>query len=1030
MTHTPTAHRLSVSLTLAALLCAGPVRGADPALAAALGPATITQTARGAVVETPRLRAEFRDGVLVGLRNRLTDEEYLDTSADLAAVVPHLPSGLGTQNGEPARDAAEKLYHWPWWEHPNDLYLPNQHYPDGKSGFRVQGSGGKAELAYTGLTDGKSRFADEVFKLTLEIDAATGDLLVTPEAISPRPGVYAANLTLAPLASAITAEAPLCDGLRVSRANTGQVLWTNQWPDYWQYAFVAFNGWKRGAVAIWAQDQKLRFYKNLFYLNNAEGLSFSLSLMNVPPFEELKSCRTPLPWRIQAFDKSWMQAVARYNAWRDTNVKLAPRPPAAQQISFVASLAGPQKAWLERYLRYVSPWQGHATAFLACVRAQSFDRNHADNTPVASLKEDTANWRAAGTYGMAYMQPMIMWGPFKPEAERSAREKQALALHKEADTHLVFQADPATVVQNIDQHHLGHPGWQRWFLDWVKEWCQVYGAQGIYHDQSYHCPIDRRGLAVGGMTTPEGMADYFYKAATENPGTFHGTEMVTEPNAVAVANSIGSGYHWGTAPNMRLARVYDSSPVTAALADPHTVLWSFVRLRGDSTWDLRERRMQEARGQIAGAIDGAYDYNVDPKWWPALCNTPWHDRTRDVTFLKFGLRPRFPEDYSRSVLSYFRGTNGEEFRYEKTPWGSQFVQLQKDGARTFVYGVASGVQAAPVTGAGIANWVVYNQDDPSHTWNRTGPAGLHPERFYVLDPNVPRPPVYFSTTQGYGPSFYESHVEDSGSSPYFVFLRVRTIGNLVRVTGWENLLLHSPAPPKAVYVNGQKTEVKLKEGTAGDYPLSVQAPADIVVILKDPPAALADLWQAALLRVTEVEHPVDYYRSEALRSLANGGVDEQKRPVLQDAAVSPFGFQFGSRKYLHVPVAAPAGSQGGVLRLHLSPGGTNAPAVNQRIEGVELNFQPLALATESTVKKTAEYKGAVYNQTAAVRGNLTIPEVLEIPLAPGEAKLLTLRTLPSAGASFHDVSKVTTRLAVEWVENVPAAAAPAPVAPK
>ena len=977
----------------------------------------ITQTERGAVVETDRFRVEFRDGVLVSLHNKLTDEQYLDVRADIAELVPHLPSGLGTQHGEPARVTAEKLYHWAWWEHPTDLYLPNQHYADGVSSVKCQVSGVRSELTYTNLTDGKERFPDETFSLTLEVDAETGDLLVTPAGQSPRPGVYAANLTLAPLAPAITAEAPITDGVRITRQNTGKVLWGVQWPDYWQYGFISLNGWQRGAIAIWAQDQKLRYYKSLFYLNNDNGLSFSFSAMNVPPFEKLTAARAAVPWRIQAFDTSWAQAAARYRAWRDANVRLAPRPEFAKQTSFIASLAGPQEQWLKSFLRYVGPWQSRAAAFLCSVRGASFDRNHADNTPYKEFKDDTPRWRTAGTYGMAYLQPMIMWGPFRPEEEQHEREKQGIKQHEEADTRLVFQKDPGTRVQHVDQHHLGHPGWQRWFLDWVKEYCQDHGAQGIYHDQSYHAPIDRRGLTIGGMTTPEGMADYFYKAATENPSTFHGTEMVTEPNAVAVSNSIGSGYHWGTAPNMRLARAYDSSPITAALAYPHTVLWSFVRLRGESTWDLRERRMQEARGQIAGAIGGPFNYTVDPKWWPAMCNTPWHDRTRDVTFLKYGLRPYFPSDYRRDVLSYFRGAEGEEFRYERTPWGSRFVQVEKDGKRRLVYAVATGVQAVPEPNAGIAGWLVYNNDGPGHTWNRTGPSGLHPERWYVLDPSVQRPPVWFSTTQGYGPSFYEAYVTDCGCNDYFAFLKLRTIEELSAVVGWESLLLHSPSPPVAVYINGKKTAVKAKEGAAGEYPMSVKAPADIVVVLKPPPAALADLHRAALLRVTETENPVDYYRPQMISDQANGGVDEQERPVLQDAAVSALGFNFGGRKHLYVPVAAPAGSKGGSLRIHLPLLEKYGQKWNHRIEAVEVNFQPLAISHATRQKITIKREGATYQRDAAVQGNLRIPDTIDIPIAPGEVKLLSLRSQPCVAESFHDSAKVTTKLAIEWVEK-------------
>jgi hypothetical protein len=937
--------------------------------------APIERTERGAVVETAAYRVEFRDAVLVSLFNKLTREEYLDSGADLSQVVPHLPSGLGTQHGEPARAASEKLLSWPWWEHPNDLHLPNQHFPSPASAFTFAAEGeSRAVLTYRNLTDGKENYPDEAFSLILEVDGETGDLLVTPHGVSPRPGVHSANLTLAPCVPAITAEAPICDGVRLRRENTGQVLWVNRWPSYWDFGFLALNGWKKGAFGIWTQDKQIRYYKTLFYLNNREGLSFSFSMMSVPPFEELKECRSPLPWRIQAFDKSWAQAAARFRAWRDDNVRLAPRPEFAKRISYIQSVPGPEQRWLEDFLRYIRPYQGNAAAFIACVRKASFDTNHTDNTPKDSFKEDTKRWRAAGTYGMAYLQPMILWSP-KPTNER---EQAAVRLSAECLTHSAFLKDPTATAPYIDQHHLGHPGWQRWFLDWVREWCRDYGAQGIYHDQSYAAPLDRRGLAVGGMTTPEGTADYFYKAATENPDTFHGTEKITEANLVAVSNSIGSGYHWGTAPNMRLARVESPSPVCAALSYPLSVIWSFVRLRGDSTWDLRERHMQEGRAQIAGAIDGPS--GTDPAIHGLFANVPWHDATRDRTFLQYRLRPYFPDDYSPDVLSYFRGQQGEEFRYERTAWGTRFVRIAPDGQKTVVYGTISGVYAAAIETGGIQGWVVYNQDDPNHTWNRTGPSGLHPDRWYLHDPRAKRPPVYFSTNQGYGPSFYESYAEDGFANEFLAFLRLRLIERLVDVLGRERVDVHCPEPPKAVFVNGKPVKAE-RQGETNVYTLSVGIPADICVIVKSPPPGLDRLHEAAALRVTERRLPVDFFVSpEMTKRYLDGGMDKDGRKVLQGyPAVGnvTFGFNYGQRDRIYVPLTPPAGSKGGAMKVHLNPASFVEVSIN-----------------------------------AVARPD--VPPVLEIPLKPDEVVLLSLVSgRVGAGSPVKP-----NPAAFEWVEGM------------
>jgi hypothetical protein len=223
----------------------------------------------------------------------------------------------------------------------------------------------------------------------------------------------------------------------------------------------------------------------------------------------------------------------------------------------------------------------------------------------------------------------------------------------------------------------------------------------------------------------------------------------------------------------------------------------------------------------------------------------------------------------------------------------------------------------------------------------------------------------------------------------------------------------------AVYVNGRKTDVKPKEGAPGEFPMSVKAPADIVVILRPPPAALAELHQAALLRVTETDHPVDYYRPEAISDQADGGTDEHRRPVLQDAAVSAFGFNFGGRKHIHVPVAAPAESEGGILRVHLPMLEKYGRKWNHRIAAVEVNLQPLAISHSVRQKIVFEHKGAAYERDVAVAGNLTIPPAIDIPLAPGEVKLLSVHTQPFVAESFGDFAKVTTRLAVEWVPGAP-----------
>ncbi len=158
--------------------------------------ATLSRTPRGATIDTPRYRAVITNGVVTGFRNKLTGEEYLNQRAQVEKILPHLPSGLGTQATDAERDAAHNLFQMPWWEFPLDASWPNQHYPDATSTYSYVANGSKgASLTYTGLTDGKTRYDDEVYTQEIAVDAPTGDLLLTPSVTSPRGGVYGCSLT-------------------------------------------------------------------------------------------------------------------------------------------------------------------------------------------------------------------------------------------------------------------------------------------------------------------------------------------------------------------------------------------------------------------------------------------------------------------------------------------------------------------------------------------------------------------------------------------------------------------------------------------------------------------------------------------------------------------------------------------------------------------------------------------------------------------------------------------------------------------
>jgi hypothetical protein len=580
------------------------------------------------------------------------------------------------------------------------------------------------------------------------------------------------------------------------------------------------------------------------YLINKEGLSFSFTAMNIPPFDDLKQAGT-VTWRIQAFEKGWSQAVARFRDWRLKNVKIAARPDWVKDISFVNGGVNASKMWVDMLEGYFNSNNLNRTVtFGAVIRGEGFDQNHANNTPYKGFKEDMKYWKQKGCKMMSYLQPMIMWAP----SPKDDREKAAVAGHKKADTVSAFQKpDEAKPIAYVDQHHLGQPEWQRWFLDWVKEYIQDYGSDAIYHDQSYHCPLDSRGLAIGGKTSTEGMADYFYKAQTENPNSIHGTEHMTEVNNVGASLGIGSGILWGTAESMRKQRIDHPSAICNALHYPNGAIFAFPHYSQITSHTLQRihwgMNISEGRGELAyAALQSGEAVRTQ-----GLVNERWMDYVRCQTFVHKGLRAVFPEDYERSVLSYFKGAKGEDFRYIKTEWGSAFVQL--DGGKTnLIYGRIHGTPYAQVEG-GIYGWPFYNAK---------GPAGLNPGRYYVLNPAAKRPAAFFSSSNLFSPSLYEGFVEEGFANEDFAYIKIKPREDILNIITYDSVVLHAADAPKVIYVNGVIT--KAHAVTNGQWKIDFQLdkPITIVAILKDAPA-IAELGTNAVARTVGNDWAIDQY---------------------------------------------------------------------------------------------------------------------------------------------------------------------------
>ncbi len=899
----------------------------------------ISATARGATVETDRYRATIRDGAVTGFLNKLTGEEYVKPSASPEEWRSNLPSGLGTQNTVAERTAAHLLFEWPWWEFANDTNWPNQHSPDSQSDFTFAARGEQAALlTYRGLSSGPQRFADETFTLELRVEPGTGDLLITPGAESPRVGVYGCGFAVGTLAPAVTVEAPIFEGVRLDR-QMQRKLYSNLWPGYWDYAFLALNGELTGAVGLWCQDAELKTYKSLFYRVSDAGLSLSVMGLNAPPFGQLKSAK-PVTWRMQAFDKSWAQAAARFRAWRLANVKLAPRPSWVTNLSFMNygmnKVDGGGISMLRSYFAGLD--LDRVITWAPAVRGAGFDANHANNTPYPGCRSDMAAWKSANLKVMAYLQPMIMWAP-NPQTDR---ERDAVTFSARAITRSPFLADDNTSLPYRDQHNLWQPDWQRWFLDWVKEYIRDYGFDGIYHDQTYHCPLDARGLVAGGMTSPQGMAQYFYKAATENPGTLHATEHLNEVNSVGASLGLGCGIIWGVPSyqgkigpvgSMNWQRTKRASPISNALPGPQSAIFGFPHQsnfteRGPGPFHHGMDQM-EGRGDLAALPLGAYDFVALPTTYNQAVNEVWMDRRRALLFVQHGLRAVFPEDWSRAVFSYFHGADGTDFRYAAKPWGSAFVEIQS-GQEILHYGRVNGVIRATVA-AGIFGWPCYDDQ---------GPVGLNPAVTHCLDPALPRPPGVFQ------PRTETVCVTEAFANDTFAFLQLQPLA--AGSGDFPGLRLSAAAEPKALWVDGEAVPPQPAGTQLWDVPAKTNSLV-VAIFREPPPGSLDPAINGAVCRLVEVTSRRDLLNPTAFKA----GAVAQTGGVKLVPAGDLISNRLIGQSQCHLPLKAPADSGLQALRLTFSAAAPTAWWNGERVTWTTTGSSPPTYTADLPAKAGA-----------------------------------------------------------------------------
>jgi hypothetical protein len=652
-------------------------------LAAGAWAQDITLNGATVTVETVRYRAEFAGLALTALHNKLTGETYAGAPApDPAAADRAGRAGLALESLRPGV--------------PVKVYAPGP-----RTAVQSERVPAGASVRFRGLHCGEEFDAGLRLTLDLQVDTATGDLLIRPQAHAEIEEVFGARdrgllhaaVRVAGLDEGLRLVVPASDGFSVTRDNVASNwTWSARWPQFWEAALLIAEGAK-GSVAIWADEPALRYGRTLGLARDGgwhATLAFETS-------DQIQRCTalTGAVWRLNVFDGNWLQPAARY------------REQMARQWPDLQPRKGRTPDWADRVRIFITgPTPDPATAekFAALVPR--------DSLAVFTCQEWLRGWNEGDIQrlnkGMDYFPNWPLDNPTHYEARPDMPAKFA-ALEK-LGIHLFPYTNPTIVtwghpwLQKVGgaRAYLGYRFWQRLYPELCADVVQRYGVSGIYEDCSWVVARNTQG-------EPDG--DNWYNGSARMRQYFR--QLLP---AVALCGERNNEVAWrGQRFALSITQWPEHAhPIVTYLCEPYLRMWNL--------------QLQPA----------GFDADDTRGWltpWPfTFDENPIQERRilrqRGLVFAREQLASAWPVTWDPAVMHYFRSASGEEYRFVRDR-GTRFVKQTPAGPET-IYWRLSGVSAAEVGPMGIEGWVGYDGRQAS---------GLNPRAVYPVFDGVRRPPV-------------------------------------------------------------------------------------------------------------------------------------------------------------------------------------------------------------------------------------------------------------------------------------------------
>lgn len=506
----------------------------------------------GAELRSSQLALTLRDGVVVELRNQLTQEAFVVSPKSMA-----LPAGL------------HRL---------NEPLLPVTNSREVVSSLVATQTG-----VWPGLGD---------FELRAEIEPDTGDVLLTQTGTSPQKKLAGISWAIADIPDQFEVLVPGCSGQRFSAsAPAGRREF--DYPMMWEAGFVLLQG-RAGGFLIRADDDAPR-YKNLTVEHSNRSFRLRFESRNLAPFtdkERITSCR----WRLTAYQGDWLAGAALYRQWaaqRYPTPGSQERPDWVRNTQFVVTLSVQSAALLPELARHCDPAQ--TLLYVTDWRAASYDRDYPDYTAVPEFDDFIA---VAHRLGFRVMPHVNYFGcqtdhPFYEQVKhahyRNSFTGELLGWEWPAHPPIKFAyINPASRV------------WRAMFIARMTELVRTHHVDALHLDQTLCIYNDANGL-VDGLTGIEGSQALHRELRAALPDVAlsgEGLNEITSPYEAFAQRHIWSMDHMHFTWNDRLVAM--SHPVSSAVLATDTKIYGYIGMANPGQGDLFTvwQRAYEAFGAL------------------------------------------------------------------------------------------------------------------------------------------------------------------------------------------------------------------------------------------------------------------------------------------------------------------------------------------------------------------------------------------------------------------------------------------------